>query len=129
VFLCLPCFAATASQPRSTAAAGLFNAAGTFTTGTPFKGTLNSKNQMTVSVEGSKCELTYALKAVGKPAPIDAAAAAAEKPAATAVKASDSNATAAGPAAAAATPKKSAAATSSASALLAVLCAVLAFLL
>lgn len=37
-------------------AAGVFTAGGTFTTGTPFKGTLNARNQMTVTVEGSKCE-------------------------------------------------------------------------
>lgn len=36
--------------------AGVFTAGGTFTTGTPFKGTLNARNQMTVTVEGSKCE-------------------------------------------------------------------------
>lgn len=116
----------------------MFTAGGTFTTGTPFKGTLNSKNQMTVSVEGSKCELTYALKGVGKPTPIDAAeaAAAAEKPAAAgaekpaAAGAADSKAPAEANATAAGAPKaKSAAATSSAPVLLAVLCAVLAFLL
>lgn len=111
-------------------AAGVSTAGGQFATGTPFKGTLNSKNQMTVAVEGSKCELTYALKPVGKPVPVDAKdAAAAKEPAA------DSKGAAAGAAAAPAespapAPKKSAAAaTSSASALVAVLCAVLAFVL
>jgi hypothetical protein len=105
--------------------AGNFIAGGTFTTSTPFKGTLNSKNQMTVSVEGSKCELTYTLKPVGKAA-VDGAA----KPAA-AVKATNGAApdAKAAPGAAPAPAPKSSAAASSVSVVLALLCAVLAFVL
>lgn len=107
--------------------AGSFNAGGEFTTGTPFKGTLNAKNQMTVTVEGSKCELTYALKPLGKAVALKDGEAAAEAPAADAKAPAAAGAKAADKPAEA--PKKSSAAASSASVLLAVLCAVLAFLL
>lgn len=111
---------------NSTRTPGVFTAGGTFTTGTPFKGTLNARNQMTVTVEGSKCELTYSLKAVGKPTAVDGdEAKAAESPAAGAKPSADSKAPAAAPAPGA----KSSAAAGSASLLLVLLCAVLAALL
>lgn len=109
--------------------AGSFNAGGTFTTGTPFKGTLNAKNQMTVTVEGSKCELTYTLKAVGKPAPVDAADAAKSAAAAKAPTGAAAPDAKAAPGASPAPKAKSSAAASSVSVLLALLCAVLAFVL
>jgi hypothetical protein len=40
---------------------------GAFLTGTPFKGTSDAKGNFVVSVEGSDCELTYSVKANGKP--------------------------------------------------------------
>jgi len=118
-------------------AAGQYNAAGQFETGSPFKGTLNDKGQMTVTVQGSKCELTYALKAAGKAVPVEAdeATAGAKEPAAAGTKApaaaADSKAAPKGAEAPkpADAPKKSSAAASRASALLALLCAVLAFVL
>jgi hypothetical protein len=109
--------------------AGNFNAGGTFTTGTPFKGTLNSKNQMTVSVEGSKCELTYTLKAVGKPAPVDADDAAKPAAAAKATDGAPAPDAKAAPGASPAPKPKSSAAASSVSVVLALLCAVLVFVL
>lgn len=67
-----------ASRPRPTTttdhlAAGVSDVAGAFLTGTPFKGTQDSKGQFIVSVEGSKCQLTYALKATGKAIPLASA--------------------------------------------------------
>jgi hypothetical protein len=114
--------------------AGDFKAAGNFTTGTPFTGTLNAKNQLTVNVKGSNCELTYSLKDSGKPVAVavnatktaaaDAKAAAGDVKAAAGAKAADAK-----DAAAAATKPKSSAAVSGASALMVSLGAVLALVL
>lgn len=114
----------------------MYNAAGQFETGSPFKGTLNDKGQMTVTVQGSKCELTYALKAAGKAVPVEAdeATADAKEPAAAGAKAAAAAADSKAPKGAEApkpaeAPKKSSSAATRASALLALLCAVLALVL
>lgn len=104
-------------------AAGVFEAGGAFTTGTPFKGVLNAKNQLTVTAEGSTCELTYALKAIGKPVPVEANTTTPADDAKASANGTDAKAAGAAPAPAdTAAPKKSSAAAASASVLFAMLC-------
>lgn len=114
--------------------AGDFKTSGNFTTGTPFTGTLNAKNQLTVNVQGSKCELTYSLKNASAPTTVaanatksaaaDAKAAAGDAKAAAGAKAADAK-----DAAAAATKPKSSAAVSGASAVMVLLGGALALVL